>query len=143
MHFGSIQRYINRMASLLPLIQDILPMILPASITVTKAADILPPVTERSGDGQERSGVQVISRNAVVDKTDRMCASGEQCYLLAQTTDRLVKPASPVLIVKPKSCSSVRHHGEQGTLFVQSLPLSPTTTYIGRVEIPPSFEPQA
>ncbi|KAK4111719.1 hypothetical protein N656DRAFT_790329 [Canariomyces notabilis] len=85
------------MASLLPLIQDILPMIIPASITVTKAADILPPVTEANGDGQERSKVQVISRNAVVDKTDKMCAS--------------------VLIVKPKASSSVRHYGEQGTLL--------------------------
>ncbi|KAK4237540.1 hypothetical protein C8A03DRAFT_15930 [Achaetomium macrosporum] len=85
------------MASLLPLIQDILPMILPASVAVTKAADILPaqtqptePESEREG---EASGVRVISRNAVVHKTDKMCAS--------------------VLIVKPKSSSSVRHHGEQ------------------------------
>ncbi|KAL2132676.1 hypothetical protein VTI74DRAFT_3515 [Chaetomium olivicolor] len=112
------------MASLLPLIQDILPMILPASVIVTKAADILPP---RTGSGEPETkveelkeasnqtpqdawskgasngisneapkvepDVQVISRNAMVGKTDRMCAS--------------------VLIVKPRSSTSVRHHGEQ------------------------------
>ncbi|GAB1317764.1 Cupin type-2 domain-containing protein [Madurella fahalii] len=85
------------MASLLPLIHDILPMIMPASIAVTKAADILPPPTEPGEQDGGRPRVQVISRNAIVDKTDKMCAS--------------------VLIVKPKSSSPVHHHGEQDTII--------------------------
>jgi hypothetical protein len=75
------QGYLSKMASLLPLIQDILPMILPASVSVTKATDILPPETQPS-EGQggaegKAAGVRVISKNAVVDKTDKMCTSGE------------------------------------------------------------------
>ncbi|KAL2138170.1 hypothetical protein VTI28DRAFT_7358 [Corynascus sepedonium] len=86
------------MASLLPLIQDILPMILPASVTVTKAAEILPSKSEEArGTETGASGVRVISRNAVVDETDKMCTS--------------------ILIVKPNSSSSVRHHGEQETII--------------------------
>ncbi|KAK0630449.1 RmlC-like cupin domain-containing protein [Bombardia bombarda] len=87
------------MASLLPLIQDILPMIMPSSISVTKASDIIPPAppsppTETGeGSNEDASRIRVISRDAVVNKTDSMCAS--------------------VLIVKPKSSSPVRHHGEQ------------------------------
>ena len=76
---------LSKMASLLPLIQDILPMLLPASVAVTKAADILPPAPQPV-QGDEAAGeidtpkdkVRVISRNAMVDKTDRMCTSGER-----------------------------------------------------------------
>ncbi|KAK4102398.1 RmlC-like cupin [Parathielavia hyrcaniae] len=85
------------MASLLPLIQDILPMILPASVSLTKAADILPPEPEPSEAEGASPAVRVISRHAIVDKTDRMCAS--------------------VLILKPNSSSSIRHHGEQETIL--------------------------
>ncbi|KAK4187499.1 RmlC-like cupin domain-containing protein [Podospora australis] len=88
------------MASLLPLVQDILPMILPASISITKAADILPPATENSASGENVSRVRVISRNAVVDKTDKMCAS--------------------VLLIKPNSSSPIHHHGEQETILYVS-----------------------
>jgi hypothetical protein len=69
--------YLSKMASLLPLIQDILPMILPGSVSVTKAADILPPDTQPSGVDGEETGVRVISRPAVVNKTDSMCTSSE------------------------------------------------------------------
>ncbi|KAK3305625.1 RmlC-like cupin domain-containing protein [Chaetomium strumarium] len=89
------------MASLLPLIQDILPMILPASVAVTKAADILPAQTQPAESESQRegeaSGLRVICRNALVDKADKMCAS--------------------VLVVKPNSSSSVRHHGEQEAIL--------------------------
>ncbi|KAK3317782.1 hypothetical protein B0T19DRAFT_297647 [Cercophora scortea] len=107
------------MASLMPLIQDLLPMILPSSISVTKAGDILPPLpspstapllVEAEGEGAEaeeaearaaaeagKPRIKVISRDAVVNKTDKMCAS--------------------VLIVKPHSSSSVRHHGEQDAII--------------------------
>ncbi|KAH6623246.1 RmlC-like cupin domain-containing protein [Chaetomium tenue] len=80
------------MASLLPLIEDLLPMILPASVAITKAADILPPATQSGEDGQTPE-IRVVSRHAVIDKTDKMCTS--------------------ILIVKPKSSSTVHHHGEQ------------------------------
>ncbi|SPQ24557.1 538eb5a3-5efe-4798-b6d8-d87daff1f2e9 [Thermothielavioides terrestris] len=85
------------MASFLPFIQDILPMILPASIAVAKAADILPAEPQPGDVETQTSGVRVISRNAIVDKTDNMCAS--------------------VLIIKPKSSTSVRHHGEQEAIL--------------------------
>ncbi|KAL2151181.1 hypothetical protein VTH82DRAFT_6279 [Thermothelomyces myriococcoides] len=91
------QKYLSNMASLLPLIQDILPMILPASVTVTKAADILPGGAGSNDATAATSGVRVISRNAVVGKADNMCTS--------------------ILIVKPNSSSSVRHHGEQETII--------------------------
>lgn len=68
------------MASLLPIIQDILPMILPASVAVTRAADILPPEPQPSQAEGETPQVRVISRHAVVDKTDNMCASGQQTH---------------------------------------------------------------
>ncbi|AEO59802.1 hypothetical protein MYCTH_2308340 [Thermothelomyces thermophilus ATCC 42464] len=97
------------MTSLLPLIQDILPMILPASVTVTKAADILPGETGSSETAAATPGVRVISRNAVVGKTDKMCTS--------------------ILILKPNSSSSVRHHGEQGTCLSLSRHLSYVCTY--------------
>ncbi|KAK3292896.1 RmlC-like cupin domain-containing protein [Chaetomium fimeti] len=89
-------RYLSKMASLIPLIEDILPMILPASVAVTKAADILPPDTQAGGDG-DRPEVRIIRRNAVIDKTDKMCTS--------------------ILIVKPNSSSTVHHHGEQETII--------------------------
>ncbi|KAL2024888.1 hypothetical protein VTK56DRAFT_3587 [Thermocarpiscus australiensis] len=97
MHLAVVQGYVNTMASLIPLIQDILPMILPASVAVTKAADVLPHDTQPDAGDGKISGVRVISRDAIVNKTDKMCAS--------------------VLVIKPKSSSSVRHHGEQETII--------------------------
>ncbi|AEO68199.1 uncharacterized protein THITE_51707 [Thermothielavioides terrestris NRRL 8126] len=88
------------MASFLPFIQDILPMILPASIAVAKAADILPAEPQPGDVETQTSGVRVISRNAIVDKTDNMCASvrhhGEQVSgngaLLSQPKDDHEEP---------------------------------------------------
>jgi hypothetical protein len=70
------------MASLLPLIQDILPMILPSSIHITKASEILPPsvlTSEATGtDAVEgHAEPRVVSRDAIVNKTDKMCATGQ------------------------------------------------------------------
>lgn len=104
------------MASLLPLIHDILPMVLPASIAVTKAADVLPPPTDPGEQNGERPRVQVISRNAVVEKSDKMCASGEHPQNPLSLAANKFLMAILVLIVKPNSSSPVRHHGEQGTL---------------------------
>ncbi|KAL2186434.1 hypothetical protein L209DRAFT_710639 [Thermothelomyces heterothallicus CBS 203.75] len=77
------RRYLSNMTSLLPLIQDILPMILPASVTVTKAADILPGETGSSETAAATPGVRVISRNAVVGKTDKMCTSKTIIYAVS------------------------------------------------------------
>ncbi|KAK3939997.1 RmlC-like cupin domain-containing protein [Diplogelasinospora grovesii] len=95
-----------KMASLLPLIQDILPMIMPSSISVAKAADIVPPTSSPASQNEQQQngeapgagagGVRVLSRNAVVGKTDKMCAS--------------------VLVVKPKSASAIHHNGEQDAI---------------------------
>ncbi|KAJ9137637.1 hypothetical protein NKR19_g8133 [Coniochaeta hoffmannii] len=90
------------MASLLPLIQDILPMILPSSVHIAKAEDILPPssVPIEEADAQESVTTiepRVISRDAIVNKTDKMCAT--------------------VLIAKPKSSSAIHHHGEQDAII--------------------------
>ncbi|KAK0649015.1 RmlC-like cupin domain-containing protein [Cercophora newfieldiana] len=87
------------MASLLPIISEILPMILPASISVTKATDIVPlsPPPPTTQPEREPSAVKVISRDAVVNQTDRMCAT--------------------VLIVKPKASTTIRHNGEQEAII--------------------------
>ncbi|KAK0611778.1 hypothetical protein B0T14DRAFT_391600, partial [Immersiella caudata] len=87
------------MAALLPIISEILPMILPASISVTKSADILPPSSPllAAESGREPSSVKVLSRNAVVNQTDKMCAT--------------------VLIVKPKTSTTIRHNGEQEAII--------------------------
>ncbi len=66
------------MASLLPLIHDILPMIMPSSIHITKASDLLPTATlsNEEGDLEAASGVKIIKRDAIINKSDKICASG-------------------------------------------------------------------
>lgn len=67
------------MASLLPIIDDILPMILPSSVSVTKKTDIIPliPPMVPNADGTSGSHrVRVYSRDAVVGKLDKICSSG-------------------------------------------------------------------
>ena len=92
------------MSSLLPFLQDLLPMIIPTPIHITRASDleqapapVAEPVTEpkevkteEEGPGQasaetnghmepqiNESRPAVTSRNAIVGKTDKMCAAGE------------------------------------------------------------------
>ncbi|KAK5662158.1 hypothetical protein OQA88_8063 [Cercophora sp. LCS_1] len=85
------------MASLLPIIQEILPMILPASISVTKSSDVLPRSDLPAEPNGSTSGVRVLSCDAVVGKTDKMCTT--------------------VLIVKPKSSTTIHHNGEQEAII--------------------------
>ncbi|KAK4445555.1 RmlC-like cupin domain-containing protein [Podospora aff. communis PSN243] len=95
------------MAALLPIISEILPMILPASISVTKSTDILPPPPTPAAavadsvpsyePNSASSSDKVVSRNAVVNQTDKMCAT--------------------VLIVKPKASTTIRHNGEQEAII--------------------------
>ncbi|KAM4055994.1 cupin domain-containing protein [Hirsutella rhossiliensis] len=78
------------MASLLPLISEILPMIMPASAQVMRA-DQLRPAAASTLDGP------VVTRSAVIDKCDKMCAS--------------------VLTIRPRSSSPVRHNSEQDAII--------------------------
>ena len=104
--FGS-----SNMSSILPFLHDILPMIIPTSIHITRAADLEPvqpvsPAYEASEEpepqnpgpgpssnpGTEPAGAvatldipksnghveaAIVSTNAVVNRTDKMCAAGE------------------------------------------------------------------
>ncbi|CCC13824.1 unnamed protein product [Sordaria macrospora k-hell] len=90
------------MASLLPIIDDILPMILPSSVSITKSIDIIPPippVITTANGGSHR--VRVYSRDAVVNKLDKVC--------------------STVLILSPTSYSTIRHYGEQDAIIYVAL----------------------
>ncbi|KAI0198565.1 RmlC-like cupin domain-containing protein [Astrocystis sublimbata] len=77
------------MASLFSLLPDILPMIMPADITVVKATDL---ETQR----QKSDESPMIRQGAIIGKSDRMCAT--------------------ILRAKPHCSSAVHHHGEQGGL---------------------------
>ncbi|KAJ6781047.1 hypothetical protein PWT90_07232 [Aphanocladium album] len=77
------------MASLIPFISEILPMIMPASTHVTAAKDLQP--THPTVEGP------VIRRAAVVDRCDKMCAS--------------------VLTTRPQSSTPVRHNSEQDAII--------------------------
>lgn len=62
------------MSGLLPLISEILPMIMPAATRITKAKQLEPAHPTVEGP--------VIQRDAIVNKCDRMCASGKICCLI-------------------------------------------------------------
>lgn len=69
------------MASLLPFISEILPMIMPSPTLVTRAKQLEPPHPTVEGP--------VIQREAVVDKCDKMCASGEKVWSLYRILNQL------------------------------------------------------
>ncbi|KAJ1324557.1 cupin domain-containing protein [Microdochium nivale] len=77
------------MAGLLSLLPDILPMIVPASIHVTKARDL---AIQRQGNDSP-----MLRQGAVIGKSDKMCAT--------------------VLIARANCASAVHHHGEQDTMI--------------------------
>ncbi|CAM1508563.1 Fc.00g054110.m01.CDS01 [Cosmosporella sp. VM-42] len=77
------------MSSLMPIISEILPMIMPAPTRITKAEEIEPPYPTVEGP--------VIQRPAVVNKCDKMCTS--------------------VLTIRPKSDSTIRHNSEQDAII--------------------------
>ncbi|KAI0121092.1 cupin domain-containing protein [Xylariales sp. AK1849] len=75
--------------SFFSLIPDILPMILPSAVQVTKAADL---EAQRTGNDSA-----MIRQGAVIGKSDKMCTT--------------------VLIAKAQCSSAVHHHGEQDTII--------------------------
>lgn len=77
------------MSGFFSLLPDLLPMIMPSEVQITKASDL-----EAQRDGKDAA---MIRQGAVIGKSDRMCAS--------------------VLIAKPHCSSAVHHHGEQETII--------------------------
>ncbi|KAK8061865.1 RmlC-like cupin [Apiospora phragmitis] len=76
--------------SIFSLLPDILPMILPSAVYVTKAKDLEAQRATSSSSGMVRQG-------AIVGKSDKMCAT--------------------VLTAKARCASAVHHHGEQDTII--------------------------
>ncbi|KGQ09519.1 hypothetical protein BBAD15_g5140 [Beauveria bassiana D1-5] len=79
------------MASLIPFISEILPMIMPASTHVTAAKDLRPAHPTVEGP--------VIRRAAVVDRCDKMCASGK-----LDTTSSHAQLITPPLPTQSAAC---------------------------------------
>ncbi|KAF6804092.1 cupin domain-containing protein [Colletotrichum sojae] len=79
------------MSSLLPLINDLLPMIISSSSVHVTRANTLRAPDATLGPGSSNEAV------AVVSKSDKLCAS--------------------VLTLTPHTTSAVRHHGEQDTII--------------------------
>ncbi|KAI1643291.1 RmlC-like cupin [Daldinia loculata] len=77
------------MSGFFSLLPDLLPMILPSEVQITKASDL-----EAQRGGKD---APMIRQGAVIGKSDRMCAT--------------------VLIAKPRCSSAVHHHGEQETII--------------------------
>ena len=77
-----LYRSLKTMAHIVPLIQEIMPMVMTGTISVTKSAEVLPPppASQALDESGERTvpGVRVISRNAVVDKSDKLSARGNK-----------------------------------------------------------------
>ncbi|KAI1652737.1 RmlC-like cupin [Daldinia decipiens] len=80
---------IGVMSGFFSLLPDLLPMILPSEVQITKASDL-----EAQRGGKD---APMIRQGAVIGKSDRMCAT--------------------VLIAKPRCSSAVHHHGEQETII--------------------------
>ncbi|KAI1759306.1 RmlC-like cupin [Hypoxylon sp. FL1150] len=77
------------MSGFFSLLPDLLPMIMPSEVQITKASDL-----EAQRDGKDAA---MIRQGAVIGKSDRMCAT--------------------VLVAKPHCSSAVHHHGEQETII--------------------------
>ncbi|GJC84455.1 hypothetical protein ColLi_07293 [Colletotrichum liriopes] len=75
------------MASLIPLINDLLPMIIPSSVSVTKAS------TLRASDATLQPG-SANEADAVVGKSDKLCASDTIVYMASGTGLLLVSPGA-------------------------------------------------
>ncbi|KAI0015421.1 cupin domain-containing protein [Xylariomycetidae sp. FL0641] len=77
------------MASIFSLLPDILPMIMPSAVHVTKGSDL---------EAQRKAkDAPMIRQGAVIGKSEKMCAT--------------------VLVAKAQTSSAVHHHGEQDTII--------------------------
>lgn len=72
------------MSFLLPLIPDLLPMIMPSSVHIAKAENMVAVPAPRAASPQPVNGTNgeetetgVVQKDAVVHKSDKMCARGE------------------------------------------------------------------
>ncbi|KAI3533846.1 cupin, partial [Colletotrichum filicis] len=75
------------MASLIPLINDLIPMIVPSSVSVTKATTLRPPnATLNPASANEA--------DAVVSKSDKLCASDTILYMASGIGILLVSPGA-------------------------------------------------
>ncbi|KAK1487942.1 cupin [Colletotrichum abscissum] len=76
------------MASLIPLINDLIPMIVPSSVSVTKATTLRPPnATLNPASANEA--------DAVVSKSDKLCASAPFPPLFLAAATCLGPPTYP------------------------------------------------
>lgn len=59
-------------------------MIMPSSIHIARGSDITPPEppVDASAEPTPAPKEPVISRDAIVNKTDKMCATGKTCFPL-------------------------------------------------------------
>ncbi|EGX91891.1 Cupin, RmlC-type [Cordyceps militaris CM01] len=90
------------MASLIPFISEILPMIMPASTHVTAAKDLQP--THPTVEGP------VIRRAAVVDRCDKMCASANRADLCILDAIIYAVSGTGVLLVNENFNEERRQH---------------------------------
>ncbi|KDN60410.1 putative cupin domain-containing protein [Colletotrichum sublineola] len=75
------------MASFIPLINDLLPMIIPSSVSVTKASTLRPSDATRQPSSANEA-------DAVVSKSDKLCASDTIVYMASGTGLLLVSPGA-------------------------------------------------
>ncbi|KAK6196813.1 hypothetical protein LQW54_011174 [Pestalotiopsis sp. IQ-011] len=74
------------MSSFFSLIPDILPMILPSTVQITKASEL---ETQRSGNASP-----MIRQGAVIGKSDRMCATDTIIYAASGTGVLVTNPGN-------------------------------------------------
>ncbi|KAI8961153.1 RmlC-like cupin [Daldinia sp. FL1419] len=107
-----IPTIIGVMSGFFSLLPDLLPMILPSQVQITKASDL-----EAQRGGKD---APMIRQGAVIGKSDRMCAT--------------------VLIAKPRCSSAVHHHGEQETIIYAASGKGMVLTSSGADEEPKRHE---
>jgi len=79
------------MASAIPILKDLIPMIMPSSVHITRSTEL------DAGTGQTDG---MIRKGAIVGKSDKICAS--------------------VMIAHAHTSSAVHHHGSQDTIVYAS-----------------------
>ncbi|KAF4630676.1 hypothetical protein G7Y89_g7459 [Cudoniella acicularis] len=73
------------MTSLLPIIKDVIPIIMPAAVQVTKSSEIQESTSQTEG---------MIRKGAIVDKSDKLCASGTTHLVLTSPLSSSRQPSA-------------------------------------------------